>query len=513
MRFDGYIAKYMGDGVLIYFGFPQAHEDDAERAVRAGLGVVEAIAALNAEVGQAKGVNLAVRIGVATGLVVVGDIVGEGAAEEKAVVGETPNRAARLQGIAPPNTVVIGPATRGLVGGMFEYEDFGTHSLKGITEPVQVWRVVKVSAARSRFEATHEANLLPLVGRQEELGLLLRSWEQSKEGLGQVVLLNGQAGIGKSRLVEALRDHVAEEGNNWIAFRCSPYYTTSALYPVIEYLQQSLGFERKDTAEGKLAKLEQMFRTYSFPLEEALPLFAALLSVPLPEGRYPPLKLMPQQHKQQTQDALVAWLMEEAERQPTLAVWEDIQWADPSTVELLGLLIDQSPTVPLLSVLTFRPEFTPSWHTRSHMTPITLNRLERPEIETMIVHLAGGRALPAEVIEHVVAKADGVPLFVEELTKMFLESKLLQEQGDHYALTGPLSNITIPVTLQDSLMARLDRLPTVREVAQLGAVLGREFAYEMIQALGTVDEKTLQEGLGQLVETELLYQRALPICP
>jgi predicted ATPase len=347
------------------------------------------------------------------------------------------------------------------------------------------------------------------VGRDEEVGLLRRRWEQSREGLGQVVLISGEAGIGKSALVETLRTHVAGEGLTRIVFRCSPYHTHSAHYPVIVHMARLFGLEPDDSPEARLAKLERVLGTYSFPLEEVVPLFAALLSIPLP-GRYPALAGTPQQQKQRTQDALVAWLLEEAERQPLLAVWEDLHWADPSTLEIVGSVVHQAPTAPMLNVLTFRSEFAPPWPARSHMTPLTLNRLERPQIEVMIGHLAGGKALPLEVVEHIVDRTDGVPLFVEELTKMLLESEFLREDTDHYALTGPLSAVTIPATLQDSLMARLDRVPTVREVAQLGAVLGREFAYEILRELTTIEESALHERLAQLVNAELLYQRGRP---
>lgn len=302
---------------------------------------------------------------------------------------------------------------------------------------------------------------------------------------------------------------VRQAGYTRIAFRCSSYHRNSALHPVITRVERLLRFDPDDTPERKLDKLEKILRTYSLPLDEVVPLFAGLLSVPLGE-RYPAPTLTPQQQKQQTLDTLVAWMMEEAERQPVLVVWEDLHWADPSTLEMLDLVLEQTPTVPMLHVLTFRPEFTPPWPTRSHMTPITLNRLERPQVEALIRHLAGAKPLPVEVIEHIVAKTDGVPLYVEELTKMLLESDLLHEDVDCYTLTGPLAQAAIPATLHDSLMARLDRLPTVREVAQLGAVLGREFAYEMLAALAVVEEPTLQAGLSQLVDTELLYQRGRP---
>jgi class 3 adenylate cyclase/predicted ATPase len=507
--FDGHIAQYLGDGLLVYFGYPQAHEDDAHRAVRAALAIVEAMGTLNTRLESEHGVQLAVRLGIHTGPVVVGEM-GAGGRHEQLALGETPNIASRLERFAAPDTVVISAMTKRLVEGAFVLEDLGSHRLKGVPEPLAVAKVLKPTVAQSDEEEVGTGVVTALVGRDEEIGLLLRRWEQSKEGFGQVVLINGEPGIGKSALADVLREQVAREGYTRATYRCSPYHTNSALYPVITHLQRLWRWKRDDSPAEKLGKMEETLRTTSLPLKEVVPLFAALFSLPLPEERYPPLGLTPQQEKQQTQDALAAWLLEEAERQPILVVYEDLHWADPSTIENLGLLVEQVPTAPMLIVLIFRPQFVPPWPTRSHMTPITLNRLERPQVEAMITQLGGGKALPAEVVQYIVTRTDGVPLYVEELTKMLLESELLKEGADHYALSGTLSSVAIPVTLQDSLMARLDRLPMVREVAQLGAVLGREFAYEMLRALAAVEESALQERLDQLVGAELLYQRGRP---
>ena len=477
--FDGHIAQYLGDGLLVYFGYPQAHDDDAQRAVRAGLSILDAMRTLNTHLEHDSGVRLAIRLGIHTGLVVVG-AMGGGDRQEQLALGDTPNIAARLQGLAAPDTLVISAATYRLVQGYFVCQDLGLHTLKGIDQPMTVYQVLQESAAQSRLDVAATRGLTPLVGREEEVGLLLRRWAQSQDGLGQVVLLSGEAGIGKSRLVEVLREHTEREGYTRIAFRCSPYYQQSALYPVIEHLQRLLQFRRDDTPEAKLAKLEQGLRTSRLALDEAVPLLAALLSVPLPEARYAPLQLSPQRQRQQTLETLLAWLVAETERQPTLAVWEDLHWADPSTLEFLSLLIDQTPTARLLTLCTCRPEFHPPWPARSYLTQLTLGRLGRAQVEAMIERITGGKALPAEVVQQIVARTDGVPLFVEELTKAILESGLLQEREDRYELTGPLPPLAIPATLHDSLMARLDRLAAGKEVAQLAAILGRTFPYELL---------------------------------
>ena len=507
-RFDGYVAQYLGDGLLVYFGFPRAHEDDAQRAVRAGLRIVETLGNLNARLEQDKGVRLAVRLGIHTGLVVVGAI-GGGGRQEHLALGETPNVAARLQGLAAPDTMAISATTHRLVRGYFTCQDIGFHSPKGVAVPVQVYRVLGESGAQSRLDVVGTADLTPLVGREAEVTLLLERWVQSKDGLGQVVLLSGEAGIGKSRLEQVLRECVRREGGTRIVFHCSPYHTNSALYPAIVHMQRLLQWHQGDTPAAKLDKLERLLSTYRFPMDEVIPLFASLLSVPLPDTRYPPLNLSPQRQKQQTYEVLAAWLVQEAERQPVLVVWEDLHWADPSTLEFLSVVIDQAPTARMLTLLTFRPEFRPPWATRSPLTEMTLNRLSRDQVEAMVIHLTGGKTLPAEVVEQVIAKTDGVPLFVEEILKMILESGLIHEEDDHYILTGPLSLLAIPSTLHDSLMARLDRLAPVKAIAQLGAVLGREFMYEVIHAVAPMEETALQQGLAQLVDAELLYQRGL----
>ncbi|HEV8713417.1 MAG TPA: adenylate/guanylate cyclase domain-containing protein [Candidatus Binatia bacterium] len=512
-RFEGYLARYVGDGLLVYFGYPQAHEDDAQRAIRAGMGIVAALPDLNSRLQQTAKVlrdfPLQVRIGIHTGLVVVGDMGGGGYRDPLAIVGETPNIAARVQGIAEPNTVVISEATARLVQGLFECQDRGPQALKGVSTPVPVYHVLRESEAQSRFEVAVSTGLTPLVGREEELGLLRRRWEQAKAGAGQVVLLSGEPGIGKSRLVQTLKEYVLTEGATRIEFRCSAYHQNSAFYPIIEHLQRLLQFASHDTPQAKLAKLAQLLAHYRFPQADTLPLLATLLSLPHPEG-CAPITSSPQKQKQKTQEALVAWMVEEAEQAAVFCAWEDLHWVDPSTLEVLTLLLEQIPTTRVFTVLTFRPDFTPPWGARSYLTQLTLSRLDRPQVETMVKKVTGGKALPTEVVQQIVAKTDGVPLFVEELGKMVVESGLVAAVGNHYELRAPLPPLTIPSTLHDSLMARLDRLAPVREIAQVGAVLGREFSYELLHTVSPLDEGKLQQGLRQLVEAELVYQRGLP---
>ena len=509
-RYDGFVAKFMGDGILAYFGYPRAHEDEAERSARAGLDIVAAMVDLNAAVPRPPGVELMVRIGIATGPVIVGDQIGEGTASETSVIGETPNLASRLQAVAEPNQIVVSAATRAMLGDHFAFQDLGPRAFKGFAVPVPVYRVLSARNTESRFAGRQAGKSMPLVGRQEEMGLLLRSWEGSRGGRGHVVLIQGEAGVGKSRLLEGLRE-AAGKKSTWVAMRSSQFHSASALYPIIEHLKRVFGWEPEDTPAQRFAKLEQVLRGFkALPLAESVPLLASLMSVPGPDDRYTAVLASAQQRRNETLDALTAWFLEVAESGPVLMVWEDLHWADPTTLETLGMLIEQVPTVPILVIATYRPELTPPWPQRSHVTPITLGRLERPEVETMVGHLVNGMSLPSAVVDHIVAKADGVPLYVEELTKAIVGSGVLEDRGDAYVLNGALSRLNIPETLQDSLMARLDRAPRLREIAQLGAVLGREFAYEMISALAGIEEGMLQSGLGQLVVDELLYQRGRP---
>jgi class 3 adenylate cyclase/predicted ATPase len=509
-RFEGHIAQYLGDGLLVYFGYPQAHEDDAQRAVRTGLSIVEAMAQLNARLEPERGAQLAVRLGIHTGLVVVGE-VGGGTRQEQLALGETPNLAARLQGLAAANTLVISAATFQLLGGFFACQPLGTPLLKGLAQPLAVYRVLYERMARSRLEAAGRTGWTPLVGREQEIGLLQERWAQVKDGLGQVVLLSGEAGIGKSRLVQGLTEQVAAEPHAWLTpCQCSPYYQNTSLYPMIDLLERvALRFEREESLPQKISKLEGFLVQYGLPLAEAVPLFAALLSLPL-SADYAPLTMSPERQKQQILQALLTILLRIAAQQPVLFVMEDLHWIDPTTLELLSLLIDQGPTARILALFTCRPDFRPPWTARAHVTQVTLNRLPRRQAAELTGRVARGKALPPEVMAQIVVKTDGVPLFVEELTKMVLESGLLQERDDRYTLTGALPPLAIPTTLHDSLMARLDRLAAVKGLAQLGATLGREFSYALLQAVSPWDEDTLYRGLSQLVAAEFLYQQGLP---
>jgi len=504
-RFEGNVAKFMGDGVLAYFGWPQAHEDDAERAVRAGIALAGAVAGL----APAASEPLAARIGIATGTVVVGDLIGEGAAQEQTVVGETPNLAARLQALAKPGSVVISQATRRLVGGLFELADLGPRRLKGFAEPVATWRVEGEGRAEGRFEALHGEHLTPLVGREHELGILLERWTWAKDGDGQVVLLSGEPGIGKSRVIRALRERLGDEPYTPLSQYCSPYHVNSALHPVIDLLERAAQLDRDESAETQLATFEAVLARSSERLDEVVPLLATLIGVPI-GARYPALALSPEVQKRRTLQALVDQLAGLAAQQPVLALYEDVHWIDPSTLELLGMVIERIQRLPVLALITFRPEFQPPWTGHAHVTSLTMSRLGRRQGADLVARVTGEKPLPAEVIEQIVARTDGVPLFVEELTKTVLESGLLIDKGNRYELSGPLPPLAIPTTLHDSLMARLDRLAPVKEVAQTAAVIGREFSHELLAAVSPLTEVDLSTALDQLVQSELIFRRGSP---
>jgi class 3 adenylate cyclase len=420
-RYDGHIAQLLGDGLLVYFGYPQAHDDDAQRAVRAGLGMLAALGDLNQGLQHAHGLHLASRIGVHTGLVVVGEMGGAGRQEQLAL-GDVPNVCSRIEGLAAPNTIAMSEATYRLVQGYFECQDLGAQTLRGVGEPITVYRVLRASGAQSRLDIASARGLTPLVGRAQEVGLLVERWEQVKAGHGHVVLLTGDAGIGKSRLVQRLKEHVAHEPHTRWECRSAEYYQNTALFPLVELFQRLLQFQVEDTSDEKLGKLEQMLSQYRLPLEETVPLLAPLLALALPEHRYPPLNLSPHRQRQKMLETIVAILFEQAEQHPVLFIIEDLHWTDPTTLALLNLVLDQTPTAALLTVLTCRPTFQPSWTHRSFLTEITVHRLSRHQIEQMTTQVAGRKTLPQEVLQQLVERTDGVPLFVEEMTKAILES-------------------------------------------------------------------------------------------
>ena len=502
-EFDGFVSRYMGDGVLIYFGYPQAHEDDAERAVRAGLRAIEAVSLINT-----KSVMLQTRVGIATGLVVVGDLIGHGAAEERSVVGETPNLAARLQTLAEPNTVVIAAGTRRLVGDLFEYRDLGAIKVRGIAGAVPAWQVLRPSVVVSRFEALRGSTLSPLVGREEEIELLLRRWARAKAGDGQIVLVSGEAGLGKSRIVAALQERLRAEPLIQLRHFCSPYYQDSPLYPSIDQLRRAAGFEPDDPPASKLRKLENVL-SHAAPLDEDVALLADLLSLPVSE-RYPLPSGTPQRKKERTLEALMRQLEGLARQQPVLMVLEDAHWIDPTSRELLDLRVERVRSLPVLLIVTFRPEFQPPWVGQPQVTMIALNRLDRRDRTALVVQTAGNKALPSEVVAQIAEHTDGVPLFIEELTKSVLESGLLREEGDRYMLDGAMPSLAIPTSLHASLLARLDRLAPVRLVAQIGAAVGREFSYALLRTVSRLPDHELRAALDRLVTSGLVFQRGAP---
>jgi class 3 adenylate cyclase/tetratricopeptide (TPR) repeat protein len=504
-RFEGTIARTLGDGLLIYFGFPVAHEDDAYRAVRTGLEIIATLPPLNtqlqATIGILRVTPLCVRIGIHTGMVVAEEQARKGDRELLGAVGETPALATRLQSLAEPNSIVISHATYQLVGGFFESRALD-RQLPGMAGPTAVYQILRESEVRSRLEVAAVRGFTPLVGRQQSLSALLTCWQQAKRGCGQAVLLSGEAGIGKSRLLQALKEQVEGEPHIWLECHCAPYHQNSALYPAIDLLWRSLRFTRSDDPTTRLDKLERALASYELPLAEAVPLFATLLSLPLPEDRNPSLSLPPHRQRQRILELLRTWLLKAADRGPVIGIVEDLHWADPSTLESLSLFMEQVPTNPILIVLTFRPEFRPPWASASFLTPLTLGRLTGQEVERMVSYLTQGKRIPQAVVQQIVVKTDGVPLFVEEWTKNVIESG--GETG-HPPLQFP-----IPATLYDSLMTRLDRSGPAKEVAQLGATIGREFSYEMIQAVFAGSEHTLRQALALLVSSELLYQDDRP---
>jgi class 3 adenylate cyclase len=425
-RAGGFVAKYMGDGVLAYFGYPRADEHDAERAVRAGLALVEASARLD----SATEAPLRVRVGIATGLVVVGDLIGQGSAQERSVLGETPNLAARLQALAQPDAVIVTAGTRRLLGDLFEYRSLGAVEVRGFAGPVQAWQVLRSSIVESRFEAFHAASLSPLVGREEEIELLLRRWARAKEGDGQIVLVSGEAGIGKSRIVAALQERLGGEPYTRLRYFGSPHHADSPLHPVIAQVERAAGFAREDAPGTKLNKLETLLSQAGETSPYAAALIADLLAVPN-DGRYPPLPSDPRRQREETFAILVRQFEGLARAQRVLVVFEDVHCCDSTSLELLDVILERVPRLPVLVVITFRPEFQPHWTVEAHVTLLTLGRLGQRETAALAERVAGGKPLPAEILVQIVERADGIPLFTEELTKALLEGGLLREQPRH----------------------------------------------------------------------------------
>ena len=500
-RFGGFVAKYMGDGVLIYFGYPEAHEHDAESAVRAGLQVIAGVTALKSPV------PLQTRVGLATGMVVVGDLIGSGEAQERGIVGETPNLAARLQGIAEPNMVVIAEGTRKLLGNLFELEDLGAKDLKGIAGPVRAWAALRPAVVESRFEALHATGMTDLVGREEELELLLRRWSKAKTGEGQVVLLSGEAGIGKSRLTAALRDHLVGKPHTQLRYFCSPQHKDSPLYPIIGQMQHAAGLRHEDSQQAKLDKLDAMLAQTRTPTENAA-LFAEMLSL-TNDGRYPALPLVPQQRREKTLRALISQV-ELLERDcPVVMIFEDAHWIDPTSLEALGRAVDRIATLRVLMIVTFRPEFEAPWIGRPYVTAITINRLSKREIVDMIGRVVGNKLLPENLRQDIIERTDGIPLFVEEITKAVMEAESEGEARQTVSVV-PAPALNVPATLHASLMARLDRLGSAKEVAQTGAAIGREFSHDLLAAVACKPENELGLSLDRLTAAGLLFRQGVP---
>ena len=496
-RYDGHLAQFMGDGVMVYFGYPRAHEDDAERAVRAGLEIVAAVGWLRTPANE----RIEVRVGIATGLVVAGDLSTQG----QAAVGETPNLAARLQAAAKPGTVVVAASTRRLLGELFRLRPLGGLTAKGIAEPVEAWIVEGETTSESRFEMVRGQRVTRFIGRAAEVALLEERRQKAWRGQGQIVHIVGEAGIGKSRFVSQFAERLLDQPHTRLGCQCSPYHTTSAFYPIIEHLKRAAGLNPGDPLDRQLDKLDTMVSQATARVNEVAPLFAALLSLPA-ESRYRSSGMSAGERRQRTLTAVIEQLEGLAGKQPVLVLFEDAHWADPSTLEVLDLIADRVRDLPILVLVTSRPEFAPRWASLAHAATLNLGRLDQTEVGAIISQISAGKALPDEVAAQIVAKADGVPLFAEELTKTVLESGLLTEEPGRYRLDRPLPPLAIPTTLQDSLTARLDRLAPVKEIVAIGALIGREFSRAVLESVADRDPATLDAALDQLEEAELLFR-------
>ena len=503
MRNKGFVAKYMGDGVLAYFGYPEAHEHDAEHAVRAGLTIAEAAPKLNTVTAE----PLHVRVGIATGVVVVGDLLGSGEAQERGVVGDTPNLAARLQSIAVPDTVVIAESTRKLLGDLFELRELGAQDLKGVAGPARAYAALRASSQESRFEALHAGGLTPLVGREEETELMQRRWSSAKTGEGQVVLLSGEAGIGKSRLTAALLERFASEPHTRLRYFCSPQHTDSALYPIISQMERAAGLAHDDAPQAKLDKLDAVLARTSTSTQDAT-LFAEMLSLPN-DGRYPALELAPQHRRQRTLVALGSQLEALTRASPVLMIFEDAQWTDPTSLEAFGRTVDQIAGLRALLIVTFRPEFEPPWIGRPYVTSLTLNRLTQRDVNAVIDGVVGDKLIPTSVRQDIIERTDGIPLFVEEMTKVVLEAETEGEARRTIAAV-PSPALAVPASLHASLMARLDRLGSAKEAAQIGAAIGREFSHALLTSVAGKPAAELNSALDRLIAAGLLFRKGVP---
>ncbi|MDO9015245.1 MAG: adenylate/guanylate cyclase domain-containing protein [Polynucleobacter sp.] len=503
-QLNGYIAKYMGDGMLVYFGYPHAHENDAERAVHAGLAILDTVRALNLDNSHPQ-FGISARIGIATGQVVVGELMGQGTAKERSVFGETPNLAARLQALAKPDQLIIDPATKRLVGNEFEFLDLGAFSLKGFDTPIQAWHVLNIRLSASRFESYRSNQLAKFVGREQEISLLLGRWREAVGGEGQVVLLSGEAGIGKSRIARSLCDRLADERHQMIQFQCSPYHTNTALYPAINFLRQAAGLASQDSAQAQLQKLDVLTRESGIENQDTVSLLADLLSI---RGDHwdPLLNVLSEKRKDMTLEALVQYLQGLADHGPVLFIVEDAHWFDPTTLELMTRIIGRIRQMRVLLLITSRPDFKPVWAEYSHVTSLTLSRLPRRHSAELVATMTGGKVLPPEVQQAILAKADGVPLYIETLTENVLESGLLTEGKDSYTLKGPLKGLPIPDSLHALLMERVDRLGPAKEIVQTGAAIGREFTYELLQATVEATDSQLRNALDLFVASGLVFQ-------
>ena len=506
-RFGGFVAQYMGDGVLVYFGYPRAQEHDAELAVRAGLELIAAVAGLE------RRVALQTRVGIATGVVVVGDLAGSGETQERGIVGETPNLAARLQGVAEPNMVVIAEGTRRLVGNLFDLRDLGAQELKGIPRPTRAWATLGLSAVESRFEALHADGLTALVGRDEETGLLTRRWALARRGDGQVVLLSGEAGIGKSRLTATLMERLATEPPTRLRYFCSPQHTDSAFYPFTIQMERAAGVTAEDSPLARLDKLDALLAHSSTSSQDAW-LFAEMLSL-ANDGRHRAPDLPPSQRRQRTMDALITWIDALARAGPVLMIFEDAHWIDPTSLEALGRVVDRIAALPVLLIVTSRPEFGPPWPGRSHVTTLAINRLPPREIGAMIDRVVGKKHIPTNIRQNIIERTDGIPLFVEEMTKAVLELET-EDEARRTATAVPLPALAVPASLHASLLARLDRLGPAKHVAQIGAAIGREFPHVLLASVARQPDAELQSALDRLMTAGVIFRqgcrRMRPTC-